>query len=295
MSDFQFNVFNVDLEGPSAVAKVLIEKVSSAIAGATQASRYYKLERVKADAKIIHAKADIAVEELRERALNRFVDEQVKQQMNMEGVAAKALPEIKIGAVAENVEDDWVTEFFQKCRTVSNQDAQSLWAKVLAGEFNAPGSFSKRTLNVLSMISHFEALTFQQLCKTVWNFGGTLYPVLSPMPFESLGLSHLLLEHLEAAELIKFHDSNQHITIPKSTHGGKMQIAVAYFQSLYTLLPSSEGSDLNMGRVMFTPAGAQLSRIADVEGDQKIEKSIVDAWNSKKEIIKFGCKLDKAI
>ena len=35
------------------------------------------------------------------------------------------------------MEEDWIANFFDKCRIVSDSEMQSLWARVLAGEANA--------------------------------------------------------------------------------------------------------------------------------------------------------------
>jgi Protein of unknown function (DUF2806) len=50
------------------------------------------------------------------------------------------------------VNDDWITNFFDKCRIVSDEEMQQIWAKVLAVEANKPGTYSKRTVNFLSSV-----------------------------------------------------------------------------------------------------------------------------------------------
>jgi hypothetical protein len=49
------------------------------------------------------------------------------------------LPELTEAATPEKLEDDWITNFFDKCRLISDEEMQTLWSKVLAGEANAPG------------------------------------------------------------------------------------------------------------------------------------------------------------
>jgi hypothetical protein len=50
----------------------------------------------------------------------------------------KALPQLDEGADPNAMEDDWVTNFFDKSRIVSDDVMQELWARVLAGEANRP-------------------------------------------------------------------------------------------------------------------------------------------------------------
>ena len=46
---------------------------------------------------------------------------------------------------------------------------QILWARVLAGEANAPGTYSKRTVNLLSDFDKSDAELFTKLCGFGWH------------------------------------------------------------------------------------------------------------------------------
>ena len=65
------------------------------------------------------------------------------------------------------VDPDWCTRFFDYSKDVSNEDAQIIWAKILAGEIAQPGSLYKRTLSVLRDIEAFEAKWFADMCQFV--------------------------------------------------------------------------------------------------------------------------------
>src|SRR6266542_4826978 len=84
------------------------------------------------------------------RAMHRFIEEEAHRQKNIEDITAKALPQLEEGAKPDAMEDDWVTNFFDKSRIVSDTQMQDLWSRVLAGEANTPGAYSKRTVNFLS-------------------------------------------------------------------------------------------------------------------------------------------------
>ena len=62
----------------------------------------------------------------------------------MEDITAKAIPHLNANANPDNMEDDWIANLFDKCRMVSNDEMQSLWARVLATEANAPRCFVKK-------------------------------------------------------------------------------------------------------------------------------------------------------
>ena len=57
-----------------------------------------------------------------------------------------------------NVDDDWLFRWRNSAGTVSSEELQALWGRILAGEIKSPGSFSLRTLDFLKNLSHTEAL-----------------------------------------------------------------------------------------------------------------------------------------
>ena len=52
---------------------------------------------------------------------------------------------------------DWLLRFYEACGAVSDEEMQSLWAKILAGELRQSGSFSLRTIETLRNMSPEEA------------------------------------------------------------------------------------------------------------------------------------------
>jgi len=67
------------------------------------------------------------------------------------------------------IDNDWLYRWRDCASMVSNDDLQSLWAKVLAGELKAPGEYSLRTLEFLKNLSRQEAESIQRLCPFVAN------------------------------------------------------------------------------------------------------------------------------
>jgi hypothetical protein len=115
-----------------------------------EAYRIRTLAEARADATDIEARARIRVEH-----------QQVRQQLNMEVVAEEALPHINDDAKPENVEQDWVAKFFDYAKDVTNSEMREIWARILAGEINSPGSFSRRSLNIVSQIDKRQAELFK--------------------------------------------------------------------------------------------------------------------------------------
>ena len=62
------------------------------------------------------------------------------------------------GAISEEaVNPDWLFRWRDSAGEVSNEELQTLWGKILAGEVKSPGAFSLRTLDSLRNISKQEA------------------------------------------------------------------------------------------------------------------------------------------
>jgi hypothetical protein len=145
----------IDVGKLAKPATVLIKKISDAIGGI---ARPYQIVRVaeaqaQAEAAKIKAISKTEISEIEERALRRLVLEESKKQNNIENITAKALPQLVEQSQPQNVEDDWISNFFDNCRLISDEEMQKLWAKVLAGEANEPGKFSKRTDNTAMIVA----------------------------------------------------------------------------------------------------------------------------------------------
>ena len=81
----------------------------------------------------------------------------------METVTQLAIEHLKPDAKPDEINDDWLVDLFEKVKKVSDADMQKLWAKVLAGEANSTGSFSKVTLHTLSILDADDAKSFAAL------------------------------------------------------------------------------------------------------------------------------------
>ena len=71
------------------------------------------------------------------------------------------------GADIREIDEDWRANYFDKCRLVHDDAMQTLWAKILAGEANNPGTYSKRSINSIADIDKRDAQLFTELCRYV--------------------------------------------------------------------------------------------------------------------------------
>lgn len=103
-----------------------------------------------------------------DRAVDRFYGDIFERQKNLESVAEKAAEEIsktsKDTEPTAEVSADWRRKFVDYASDVSDPDLQIVWARLLAGEFVKPGSFSFRTLRLVSEMDSSIAAVFASLC-----------------------------------------------------------------------------------------------------------------------------------
>ena len=119
----------INLGDLSKPVTVLIEKISNAVGGYFIPHQIVRIAEAEAEAEMISARARIDVNDLERRALNRFVAEEVLKQNNIEVITSKAIDLVDDFARPEDMEDDWIVNFFDKCRIVSDDEMQTLWSK----------------------------------------------------------------------------------------------------------------------------------------------------------------------
>ena len=95
----------------------------------------------------------------------RIQFQEQKRQVNIKSVVQQAADELDDIEVTNSEPDhDWTARFFNEVQDVSSEEMQSLWAKVLAGEVQRPGSTSIRTLGILKNLDRNTALLFRNFC-----------------------------------------------------------------------------------------------------------------------------------
>lgn len=241
-------------------ADTLIKKVSAAIGGFFVPYQIKRVAKAEAEAALIKAQSDIQITELHRRAIHRFVEEESQKQQNIEAITCKALPHLNEATDASKIDDDWVVNFFDKSRIVSDSDMQERWARILAGEANAPGSFSKRTVNLLGDLDKADATLFSALCRFVWDLGfeAPLVFKVTDAIYTSEGLSFYDLTHLDSLGLVRFDNvSGFSATLPAGE-----KLTAAYDSTVLSIFfEEGKSENLDLGKVLFTSAGRQLSSI----------------------------------
>ena len=262
----------------TAAAVAFRDKISNAIGVLFEPRQIRRIAAAKAAAATVEAQSEIEITELHQRAARRWIEEEAQRQKNMEDVAVKAFTQLNEDADPDSIEDDWLGNFFDKSRIVSDRDMQKLWSHVLAGEANVPGTYSKRTVNFLSDLDKAEAVLFAKLCGFVWFFGES-----NPLVFDENaeiynrhGIDFSSLSHLDSIGLITFDGLGHFMTknLPKI-------VTVKYYQRPLTLgMPKNANNQLRFGKVMLTSIGRELAQISGGKPVQGFWEYVQEQWKA---------------
>ena len=245
-----------DLAKLGEAAKTLIEKIGNA--GWVLYEPYY-VERM--------AEAEVAAERMRAlghvetRALLRLTHQVERKQRNVAQVTAGAIPLLGTDAKPQDVDEDWLAFLFERAKLVSDSEMQSLWSRLLAGEVNSPGAFSRRTLQVVASLEKRDAHLITALCRFVWVIRQDWQPVVvdpTAKVYTDAGINFDTLVHLDALGIVRFESAiNLMLEEMPST------FEASYFDTRFSMeLPGTTNGNLPVGTVALTSVGKELVRIA---------------------------------
>ncbi len=274
-----FSLISVDGK-ISEPATALINKISDAVGGYFKPRQIRLVAEAEAEAEIITAKAQIKATQLQRRAVTRFIAEEAKKQENIESITEKAIPELADTSNPQGMDDDWIMNFFDKCRIVSDEDMQLLWARILSGEANSPGTFSRRTVNSLGSLDKSDAQLFIKLCSFLVLLDNEPTPFVYDTEasiYNDQQINYSSLAHLDDIDLVSFGSLTGYrfLKLPK-------QITIDYFGTTLTLeLKNAEDNELEFGKVRLTSIGQQLFRICGAVPIDGFLDYLIEEWPKK--------------
>lgn len=284
MSDGK-GIVNIDLGGIGEAAGKLIEKVAGGIGGAFAPTQLVRMAKAQAEADLIAAKSEIAISDIQRRALGRLVAEEAKKQSNIEDITKEAITFLKDNSRPEKMDDDWVSNFFEKSRVVSDKEMQSLWSQLLASEANSPGSVSKRAVNLLADLDKGDAELFSRLCNLGWRMGGNYIPLLfgeSDSIALRNGLNYEALGHLESLGLIRLTSPGEFVL---NFIGDKVILPINYFDKTLTL-EFNASTPLKVGKILLTKTGGQIARVASTGPIEGVFEYVQEKFSARNILIK---------
>ena len=194
----------------------------------------------------------------------RIQFQEEKRQSNIVAVIGQAAQELGDREVQDHeVDHDWTARFFNDVQDISSEEMQQLWAKILAGQVERPGSTSIKTIEILKNLDKTTANRFRSLCSACVsirpdgkNFIDARVPSLggnagsNSLRKYGLGFRDLnvLNEHgLIISDYNSWSDIRASI-VPPSVRGRPGSVRVPFcFQGNYWILISTTQRDLSKG------------------------------------------------
>lgn len=263
-----------------ALPKACVDRVCNAIGMVYEPTHIRRIARAEADRKRILAESDADARDIEMRAALRVEAEQVRQQRAIEEVTRQALPHITDSAEPSKVEDDWLTQLFGLVRDVTNDAMRQTWGRILAGEFNRPGTFSRRTLNIVAQMDTRDASLFNTLCCFAIQTGETTQsrvPVvlnLNDPIYTGTGLTLATVSDLQGLGLLQLDN-----VAPYSLAQLPKRVGVWYQRRMIMLeFKQDTNNTLLIGKVMLTSPGRQLAAVCETLPIDGFDQYLMTQW-----------------
>ncbi|MET4884465.1 MULTISPECIES: DUF2806 domain-containing protein [Enterobacter cloacae complex] len=270
------SLIDLSLSGLSQPGTKLIEKVSDAIGVLYEPTRIRKKAKAEAEAKRTELISRLELEGIEKRAVERFLKRETKRQENIENITIQAAQNLSETDNVTDIDEDWIEAFFKECEDINDEQMQTLWGRILSEEAKFKGSFSRRTLKLLSTLNKEEANLITFFGKFVWQ-ASNLTPILTHdknggtegMTFDQLAL----LDSLGVIQQgfgynLTFMQKIGHI------HYYGIPIKVEFKNDNPTTWSFSTG------QALLSPIGAELMKICGSTPDFDYLKKTIDKINS---------------
>lgn len=138
------------------------------------------------------------------------------------------------------MDNDFFWNTIEHAKTISNDEMQELVAKIIAGEYNKPGTYSMSTLQTLKMLGKQELELFERMCslcinsdqipQEVFSLGESIKPVMN-----SLKIDFGSLQALQNLGLFLPNDMTRSLENPE-----KKNLALIYQGKVIRFKPTHE-------------------------------------------------------
>lgn len=211
-------------------------------------------------------------------ALLLNMKKEFKRLKNQKAVAEIAFREAKEGtdfSEKSGVNEEWFERFMDAAKFVSSEDMQLIWGKILAGEFENPGSTPPNMIRILSEMTPELAQAFSKTCsmkvlvREINEKGiNTIPKELIVIPysyykdfFKKLGLSFEVLSELDTLGVLKYDTFWEDKITSK-------QLLICT-ENRFELIIKYDYTGFPAGNVMLTAVGKSLRKIiepVEIEG-----------------------------
>jgi len=222
------------------------------IASTEESIRYLKVE------------TDEKIRDLQIRSENRRQRIDLRRQRNVERIAQKAIEFLPENVPCESPNEDWIFRFFDSAQDFSDDEIQSVWAKILAGEIKRPGSFSYRSIDILKSLRKEEANMFSRVGSYIWktDYGYEIFDFEKLNAYQKAnGLSEKSFHHLKFLGLI-CPETGLSYSVSK-----EFNLFPSYFCRSFQIKAEKK---INIPCLVLSEAGEELFPISGAQQDPKV-------------------------
>jgi hypothetical protein len=268
----------IDIGKLAEPAKVLLEKLAAGGWLLFEPHQIRRVAKAEVAARRIRTLGDIEIAADEDRVLKRLARQAQREQLNIEKIAAGAVTLVEPTATPGEIDDDWLALFFDRAKLVSDEEMQSLWSRLLAGEANSAGRFSRRTLQLVGSLDKRDAHLITALFRYQWTMTG-MTPVIVIMGlnndvFARNGIDFNALTNLDALGIVSFNPTTQfRVYLPSHT------MRASYFGTLYDFeVPPASRAQLPVGVAMPTVHGLELATICGATAVDGYVEQCASEW-----------------
>ncbi len=242
------------------------------------------------------------------RSSAQFVSKIFREQANLDAVISVAAQELASDMSehsssleeqqqesSKEIDDEWLNEFEDQARNKSSEEMRMIFSKILSGEVSKPGSFSIKTIKLVSQLDSNVARLFQTLCSNSISFQvkGSIIDVrvvgLKGSPasnsLSQFGLSFGELNILQEYGLI-ISDFNSFMDYMPALMNESLELSLPFtfdnkLHAFVFIDAEKPLSDLKMNGVALTQAGKELFKIMTIEANVNYKNALFEFFQSR--------------
>ena len=235
----------------------------------------------------------------------RIQFQEEKRQSNIVAVLQKAALELAEKEVQDHeVDHDWTARFLNDVQDVSSEEMQRLWAKILAGEVEKPGSTSFRAMDILKGLDRTTAILFRTLCSARMTphiglkesgavragneFVLALDGRAADNSLKEYGLSYTALNRLNEHGLVApgYDSELQHMVTDAGLDKSPRWISIAHGCQgrnwVLTPIDQRQGDQtIMLPVILLTNTATKLARVVDIEPMPEYQQAVADFFEQK--------------
>ncbi len=205
--------------------------------------------------------------------LSQAID--ARRAKNMVDIIMLALPYIEESADPKQLDDDWLTDYFDKVSKIQSEDLKNIWSRLLSHEINNPNSISKRLLHNLFLMNRQTAEHFLNLSRFCFydRYNDIVHPIIYIKNNQNLYLKYNIttetLKELESHFLIELNYD--------SGFAFKNKIYLMYTSHYVDLI----ANNIPIGNVRLTSDGQELFKMIEKQNSNTIFNLTVQKFLNK--------------